>query len=995
MWRAFLSVSVLLLLATPAHAQNNGQIFGKVTDASNAVLPGVTVTVSSPVLLQPRVTVTGPDGSYAVPGLPIGTFKVTFELSGFDTSARDGVQLTAEFSAQINAQLTVGTVKEAVVVVGTSPLVDTKSTMQGEHYSDDQLANIPTGRDVFSFLNKAPALLVAGQGVGGNTLGTQNGFISRGAAVAQIRTFSDGVDASAGNNQPFYFDFDVFQELEIKTGGADVTMQGSGTVINLISKSGSDTFSGTARGFFTGQSLEAQNDSTALRQQGATSGNPLLDLKDYGTEFGGPLLKNRLYYWGAISRQTVSNGVIGFYQTTAACAPIAANPISFSVSQVDGCLNPAVVDLDHVNYKLTYKPFRNNTFSMRNSYDLKTASNRGASSLTAPSATTVLAAVDDTSYGPKFWTTGWPALWHFDDAQTFGDRWLLDISYGRFCGCTDIEQASPSLVNVQPEDELSTGATSRSSASSITFPEKNRFEVTSTYFRPRWLGADHTVKMGVSDVYQWQDTESHTGGNAIANFSSGNLPAFTVPFSATFTRDSVQDQTLNQQSAYLQDSISRGRLTLILGVRWDRQTDAQGPIVEPASPFEGELTANGTVFNFLPAVTFPAVSGLPVWNDVAPRIGVTYDLTGKGTTLVKASFAQYYDQRSIGQLSTTLSNAGAASVTFPWTDLNGDGIVEANEVNTTKILSFSGVYNPANPAQTTSPNSVDPNIQAPKTDEAIVSFDKQLSASMDVNVSYIYRHYGDFIYSPKNGLSSANYTAVQFTPAASACPAGASCPAITYFVPNISLPSPFTLTNEPGYSQRYQGLEAELRKRFAHGLALMGSLALNSTVVYYGAGSFQDPTNISIENGGQFVPLVANSGGASSNPNAKWVVRFNGSYTIPWQNIGVSAALDTRQGYPDLQTVNITSRPNSAGAVQVLIAPPGSVRLPNFAQLDLRIDKPFELNRTKLDVSFDIFNVMNANTILAEDTIQNAPNANDVTQILAPRILRLGVTFKW
>jgi len=156
MWRAFLSVSVLLLLATPAHAQNNGQIFGKVTDASNAVLPGVTVTVSSPVLLQPRVTVTGPDGSYAVPGLPIGTFKVTFELSGFDTSARDGVQLTAEFSAQINAQLTVGTVKEAVVVVGTSPLVDTKSTMQGEHYSDDQLANIPTGRDVFSFLNKAP-----------------------------------------------------------------------------------------------------------------------------------------------------------------------------------------------------------------------------------------------------------------------------------------------------------------------------------------------------------------------------------------------------------------------------------------------------------------------------------------------------------------------------------------------------------------------------------------------------------------------------------------------------------------------------------------------------------------------------------------------------------------------------------------------------------------------------------------------------------------------
>jgi hypothetical protein len=991
-----------VLVSAAAQAQNTGEIFGKVTDASGAVLPGVTVTVASPVLLQPRVAVTSETGSYDVPGLTIGTYTVKFELSGFATLTREDIQLRAGFSAQINGQLQIAGVKEDVVVTGTSPIIDTRSTTSGEHFNTTELQALPTGRDVFNMFQKAPAIIVNTSDVGGNTLGTQTNFVSRGASVSQVRSFSDGADVGTGNNMPFYVDFDGIEELQINTGGADVTMQTSGATINMISKSGTDKFRGQARLYITDQSVESNNIDTALRNQGASAGNPLLNIKDYGFEVGGPIKPGRLWFYASSSRQTVATGVPGFYQNTDMCNAVAANPLAYSVTDVRQCLNPATNDIRHINYKVSAQLDKADQFSFRNSYDLKLQLNRGGSNLIAPSATTRLLAVNDSSLGSKFWTTGWPPLWRFADQHIFSDRWMAEAAYTRFCPCTNIALADDSLITVQPEIEVSTGAQTRSagfttlggSGALITFPIKNTYDVSTNYFLPGKWGGDHALKAGFKDLYFPMTNETHTGGNAEAEFNSGALPAFSVPFAAIFTRDSILHQNLYQQSLYVQDTYTHTRVALTLGVRWDRQRDSQNATSVPASPFQGQLTATGTPFTFLPAVNFPGAGSPVVFKNLAPRLGVSYDVTGNGRNVIKASYSMYYDQLNPGQLSSVLNPIGAAAVQFAWTDLNGDKVVQANEVNTSRILAFGGGYNPANPAQITSPNQVDPNLKNSHANEVVVGFDKDISG-VGVSAKYIYRHYSDFFWNQIVGISSANYSALTFTPAANTCGASARCQSVTYYAPNIPLPSPFILTNRPDYYQRFNGFEAVAHKQAARWM-LTASYSYNTTVIFYASpASYQDPTNVAQQNGAQYSPAVAASGLPTQIPNAKWIARFNGSYRIPWHDIGLAANIDTRQGYPFLQTVNVASRPNAAGAVQVLLDSPGAVRLPNFAQTDLRVDKTFTFGRTKLKGMVDVFNLFNSNTVLGQNAIQNALNANLVSTVIAPRVVRFGAALNF
>ena len=142
-----------------------------------------------------------------------------------------------------------------------------------------------------------------------------------------------------------------------------------------------------------------------------------------------------------------------------------------------------------------------------------------------------------------------------------------------------------------------------------------------------------------------------------------------------------------------------------------------------------------------------------------------------------------------------------------------------------------------------------------------------------------------------------------------------------------------------------------------------------------------------------YAPSVSTGGVDPANPNAKWVTRYQGSYRLPWYDIGLAGTVDVRQGYPLLPSINIASRPNSGGAVQVLLDTVGDVRLPVFASTDFRVDKSVSFGGRKLLATLDVFNLFNAGTDLARRVVQNASNANLVSQILAPRVARFGLTF--
>src|SRR3954452_11846025 len=272
----------LVLGVSPASAQSQtGDIFGKVTDASGAVLPGVTVTLTGPSLLQPQTATTSETGSFQFPRLNVGTYTVKFELPGFKTVIKEGIQVTVGFSANVSTALGVSAVQETVTVTGESPIVDTKNTGTKQTFTLEQLQSIPSARDPWVILQQTAGIAMDRENIGGNMSGQQSNYISRGGNTFNNKWSLDGVDITdmnATGASPTYYDFDAFQEMTINTGGVDVTQQIGGVGVNLVTKSGTDRFHGSGRVYNTNDRFESQNISTAQRALGATSGNPIQDV---------------------------------------------------------------------------------------------------------------------------------------------------------------------------------------------------------------------------------------------------------------------------------------------------------------------------------------------------------------------------------------------------------------------------------------------------------------------------------------------------------------------------------------------------------------------------------------------------------------------------------------------------------------------------------------------------------------------------------------------
>src|SRR5262249_50659533 len=294
--RAALLAGVLAAWAVPAHAQAIGSIFGKVTDPSGGVLPGVTVMVSGPSLQQPLVVVTSENGTYQFPSVPIGTFSVTFELASFKRAVRQDVVISTGFNAQIDQKLEIGQMTEEVTISAVSPVVDTKKTSTSATFTSEVLEKIPTARDPWQIINMTPGVQ-AGRNVGGSASGQQVGLNSRGTnANVQWNLEGGSITDLSSNSSPSYFNFDSFSEIQVTNGGGDVTVQSSGLSINLVTKSGSNVFKGSATCTFENDATQGNTATTELFNAGANgflSGNPIKRISVYNVEYGGPLLSDK------------------------------------------------------------------------------------------------------------------------------------------------------------------------------------------------------------------------------------------------------------------------------------------------------------------------------------------------------------------------------------------------------------------------------------------------------------------------------------------------------------------------------------------------------------------------------------------------------------------------------------------------------------------------------------------------------------------------------
>ena len=1075
----------LILFVSSVKAQQNqtGQIFGTVTDPSGALMPGVKVTLSGPAILQPQVVTTTAAGSYQFPGIPIGTYSVQFEATGYRLSLRQDIRVDIGFNAQVNAQLQLASVSQTIEVSGAAPVVDTQSTAQNTELDQQNLQELPVARSFFNEVELSGGVAESAKDVGGAQNLNQPSFVALGASAGQNRYFYEGADiAPAGGGNAMWVDFNSVQEMQVVDGGADASVQTSGAMINMVVKSGSNNFHGSFHDYEEGQSFEADNIGSgtfrralASAQPEASAGNPLTHFRDIGADVGGPIIKNKLWFWGDWGDNGVWVGADHVYQTTSDCSGITnATQLNFSWGKVRSCEVSFPTFIRAYVFKIGYTPFHNNTLTFTNEYSNKEVYYNGLTPLVDITATRPQNAscgshwhwdgiADEGVFKPPFlWDCGWPSLWKWDDQQIVNDHLVLDFAFIHFAKRNEFALQPPAL-GVAIQQEQSSGAIRTSNTLVSEFQPMNNIHFSGNYFMPGKFFGNHTFKFGYNWIRFENYMEDNAGGfNSEVEeiYSSGAGAPYSVPFAVEFFRPGFFDAFLHEQNIYVQDTVQRNRWAFNLGIRWDHQTDTEKGFNIPASPFEGQATgaAGNPAFNWLPAISYPGAQGGVAWNTFAPRLGVTYDLFGNGKTVLKASFGQYFDQRIAGQLADTYDtvekNTAQSFIEFPWggatqnglpvlngpivngknTGVNAPAWVTGPAPTPTPWIATGNNYNPLNPGNLSSSNSVDPNVKDPKTNEITAGVSQEIGPGFGITVTYTYRRYSDFLWNHLNGITSADYVPCQTPTAANptttcegtqyfyntpgkqsfVCPTTVAperpteCPSVTFYAPNTTTPTSYTVTNQPGYHISYQGLQINARKVMTKTWMMNAVVTIQSTRQYWaGPNSYQDPTNIAIENGAEFAPSSSPGGGFPINVpvNARWNARVGGLYRLPWWGINLGATDDVSQGYPILSAITVASRPFGAGAATVpgpsnggtiqsgvLIHAPGTQRFNSVQNLAIRVDKTFTFKeRFRIQPSLDIYNLFNSNTILGQQPNQNSANANFIDYALSPRVARIGI----
>src|SRR5262245_55123833 len=613
-------VGVLLIgivLSHSAYAQiTQGRLTGLVSDAQGAVLPGVTVSVTSPALIGVQTTISQADGRYLFPALPSGAYKVTFELSGFQKLSRDNVQVTLGQTISIDAQLPIASLAETVLVTGDSPVIDVTTTKVGSDLKGDALVAVPNSTDVWGALSESPGVRMGGFDVGGSHKSQQSGYEVFGIQN-QARVVSDGVDHTEGiGGTGFYEDYYANEEVSVSALGSDVEMNSGGAAVVTTIKSGGNAFKGLEHlsyepGSFVGENADAADiSSRGYRCPNNSLGqpqcnNPNLLFWEGHLDLGGPIAKDKVWFYGAYNHFKIDKAVSGIAESVATDLGI----------------------FDNYTAKVTAKPGQNNTFIGYIQQGRKQKPKRGLSTLLPPES---VRAQDSTS---RMYKGEWQ--------RVISNRTFFNVNVGNFT------LDWPMVVQVDPAvnpPKLFRSTTAVAGAGWIafsTYRKKPQVKAQLTYYLPEKAGS-HDFKFGfesLNDSYRY----GHNGKSGPIRYSYAGSDASGSPDQirfidtgdpSTYGTDWTVGPNLDMHySGYAQDRWApNNRLTVTLGVRMDYQAVGYGDAIR--KPLITDVLPDGS--RIFPTSTNVAAHTFFANTNVAPRLGVTYDLSGKGRTVLKA-----------------------------------------------------------------------------------------------------------------------------------------------------------------------------------------------------------------------------------------------------------------------------------------------------------------------------------------------------------------------
>jgi hypothetical protein len=938
-----------LLVPTASFAQgggasSTGTIQGRAADTSGAVLPGVTVTATSPSMIGAQTQVTNENGTYRFPAVPPGTYEVTFELAGFSTIKRS-VQISLGFTANVNADLALATLQETVTVTGASPVIDTSATRVQQNFKLAQLESIPNGRDMWSLLAATPGVVMSRVDVGGNRAGTQTGYTAYGLN-GQVRTSVEGINTTEGTGGAgFYYDYGSFEEVFMGVAGQGAEAATPGVQSNFLGKSGGNKFAGEFYVDGYNNSFQGTNLTDVFTRPTTQGGygfrpgsNEVLRYYDVNVNVGGPVKKDKVWWHFSWRRQfnAVEQPLFTFDQ-------------SFDTWNQ----NPSA--------KVTYQVNQKNKIVGYYQWNMKEQPNRlpiAGYTYTDPTQTSA-------QISPSWVYKG---EWN----GTLSDRLYVEARWGDF-GYYDPRYSNSDEEYFWRDTSLLvlTGAHTESQ----TDRDRKQLTGAATYFLDTKFGS-HTFKFG-GEIYnetQWSGRSQNVGGNIehiyVNNVSSQVI--FGVPTATCVCGRRASDDgqllvvnKLDQHDLFLNDTWSKGRVTMNLGVRWDRY---KGFMPEQSQP----AFANGPIS--IPAQSFPA-RDFYTWNNIGPRIGLTYDLAGDGKTVVKASYGLFWHNPGPGVSADANPNQNNKSVTYTWTDRNGDRRYQLGEES-------------ANPTASTLAGTIqlDPNITSPYSHDASFYLERQINESVGARVGFVYKTEDDLIsqYNPGRPISAYTVPYSIVDTGIDGIANTADDRTISLLgVPNTAdVNTRFPLTNvtqnTPRFS-RYKTVEASFNKRLSNRWA--AQVGGSHTWAHDFPGNYPNNPN-----------------GAFDEDNSRWDFKVSGTYEAPL-GIRISPLVRHQAGanFARQFTVGAASA-TAAGAIfngTINVEPFNSNRHDNITVFDVRADRGFNLaGSLRMRLFVDLFNITNSNAVETR-TITTGTAYLRPTAVLAPRTARIGARFQF
>ena len=698
-----------------AHAQQGtGELRGKVVDAQNAVLPGVTVVAKNEASGQFREIVSGPDGSFFMSALTPGSYEVTAQLSGFKKYQRGAVRVEVGKTQSIDVQLQVGGIEQEVTVTAESPLVDTTTKQLGGSVQSAELNDVPSvNRNFTSFLSLLPGVTAT---ISTDSFGADSVRVN-GQATQNANYMLDG----AGNNDNFNngnggaqarVPVEAVQEFQLLTSQFDAEFgQSSGGIVNAVSKQGTNKLHGTA--FFFDQNQKMTSLDYFAAQQGLSK--PEARQLQWGGNAGGPIIKDKLHYFANLER---------IDQNRARTININARPeLNFTDFTHDNVWN-WMVRMDHqIN--------ANNTWAVRWLRESSPQTNQFVATNLTRAHAEAEADVDWTVVGTinsviKNTRVNVLKFSYTHEDVFFGNPGYFD----------DLTQwiATPQLVHQTFSDGASTRANRRQDPA-------YQFDETFAWFLPGKKG-DHDLKFGAS--YQYLPLHQFVADNlnGTFSFSASDLdfnPANprTYPDRFSIRVPGVSDFNVKgkEVGVFAQDKWKvNSRLTASLGLRYDV-----------------EIVPTNNVGNFL----FSDPSQYPIdKNNVSPRVGATWALDDAGTAVIRGGWGLYYQKTAYSNFSNIFS-AGAVTnsftVNFPANAT--DPGPSAGRLPTDPFLVNGPVVNRALlasrfPSTATQKNSGtvnfdNPDRHLPYARQASIGFEKQLAKSIAVSADYVHLNHRD------------------------------------------------------------------------------------------------------------------------------------------------------------------------------------------------------------------------------------------------------------